>query len=132
MAFISTGVRVLALIGTKVAATIGAAAPATQTGAAILGATTVAAGTAAAVKGTQLLTKALTPKLPDIPSLTPPKITTPTGTKAAEPSIEAARKATREDTLALIRRKRAGTILTSPEGGLLEPANVVGKTLLGA
>jgi hypothetical protein len=46
------------------------------------------------------------------------------------PTYEQAEDTAREETIELLRRKRASTVLTSPQG-LLEPSQVSGKTLLG-
>jgi len=123
--FNNKGLLTLASFGAKVAGTLGIAGPVTQGTALALGTATAGAGAFAAVKGTQLLTKSL---LPDIPITPPQPLAQAVG---PTPTIESAREQSREETLELIRRKRAGTILTSPQGSLLDPSSVVGKSLLG-
>lgn len=117
MGFIATAV---ASLGAKVGGAIGLAGPLTKGTSLLIGAGTIGAGAFAA----NTLTSALTPKIPsaaggDIPA-------TPT-----TPTFEAAQTTAREDTLDLLRRKRAGTILTSPQG-LLDLGEPTGKTLLGS
>jgi hypothetical protein len=79
-----------------------------------------------AVVGLGLAAKSLLspPSLPGVPQTTQQGL-------PATPTIEAAREGTRDDTLELIRRKRAGTVLTSPQG-LLSTSDPTKKVLLGA
>ena len=112
-------------LGTTVAGLIGIQGPVTLGTATAIGGATILGGGALAVAGTKALGKALIPDIPALPSLgdipAPP----------VAPTFEQAQEKTREEQLRDLRRKRAGTILTSPEG-LLAPAEVTGKTLLGA
>lgn len=66
------------------------------------------------------LTQALKPQpFPELPAL------------PQAPTFEQAQVKGQEDKREILRRKRTGTILTSPQGDLLSPVNVSGKTLLG-
>ena len=96
-----------AVLGTSLTASVGAV------GTGILGGAILGGGLFAA-QG--LLGSSSTPDLPALP---------------AAPSFEDAQGTSREQQLEVLRHKRAGTTLTSPEG-LLEPTQVTGKTLLGA
>lgn len=118
MGFVATAV---ASLGAKVGGAVGLAGPLTKGTSLLIGAGTIAAGGGAAFGATKLL-GSLTPKIPgpgDIPAA------------PAAPTFEGAQATAREDTLDLLRRKRAGTILTSPQG-LLSTEQTTQKTLLGA
>ena len=110
-------------IGASTASAIGMAGPITAGTAGWLGAGTILAGGAALYGATKIM-GSMTPEMPSVPQTTAQGL-------PATPTIEQARTNTREDTLDLLRRKNAGTILTTPQG-LLDTGQTVGKTLLGA
>jgi len=119
-AAVKAGGAISALPGAATAAKVGigvgkfavAAAPIAKVAAIGFGAKTLLSG----------LTQ--TPQLPNVPQ------TAAQGLPQA-PTIEQAREDTREEQLDILRRKRTGTTLTSPQG-LLSLSDVSGKTLLGS
>jgi hypothetical protein len=110
----------IASLGASVGGAVGLAGPLTFGTSLAIGAGTLAVGGFAA----STLLSGLSPSLPNVPQ------TAAQGLPQA-PTIEQTREDTREEQLEILRRKRAGTILTSPEG-LLSTSDVSGKTLLGA
>ena len=112
----------IASIGVSIGGAIGLAGPLTFGTSFALGAAGL--GVAGFAAKTLLGSLFSTPELPQVPQ------TAAQGLPQA-PTIEQTREDTRAEQLEILRRKRAGTTLTSPEG-LLSQSDVSGKTLLGA
>ena len=112
----------VASLGASVGGALGVAGPMTFGASLMTGAAAIGVGGFLGSKLLSGMTK--TPSMPSVPQTTAQGL-------PATPTIEQARTNTREDTLDLLRRKNAGTILTTPQG-LLDTGQTVGKTLLGA
>ena len=111
----------VASLGASVGGALGMAGPLTYGTSLAIGAGTIVAGGGLLYGATKMMS-GMQPKMPEVPS---------GGQLPETPTIEQAREDSREDTLDLLRKKRAGTTLTTPQG-LLSTSDTSKKILLGA